>query len=75
MYRLTHRRGQTYTDDSESLQADVMRFMAIIAFCLIADKLNRAVAMQQTLANLLIDITGDVSRLQRNLDRENDLAA
>ena len=31
-----HRRGQSYADDSESLQADVMRFMAIIAFCLIA---------------------------------------
>ncbi len=31
-----HRRGHTYSDDSESLQADVMRFMAIIAFCLIA---------------------------------------
>lgn len=31
-----HRRGQQYGDDSESLQADVMRFMAIIAFCLIA---------------------------------------
>mgnify|MGYP001825506917 CR=1 FL=1 len=36
MHRLTHRRGQAYADDSESLQADVMRFMAIIAFCLIA---------------------------------------
>lgn len=42
---------------------------------LIADKLERAVAMQQTLATLLIDLTGDVSRLQRSLDRENDLAA
>ncbi|TNF80784.1 MAG: hypothetical protein EP301_12980 [Gammaproteobacteria bacterium] len=31
-----HRRGHSYADDSESLQADVMRFMAIIAFCLIA---------------------------------------
>ena len=30
-----HRRAQSY-DDGESLQADVMRFMAIIAFCLIA---------------------------------------
>jgi hypothetical protein len=28
--------GQSYAGDSESLQADVMRFMAIIAFCLIA---------------------------------------
>jgi hypothetical protein len=28
--------GQNYAGDSESLQADVMRFMAIIAFCLIA---------------------------------------
>jgi hypothetical protein len=36
MHRLTHHRGQNYPDDSESLQADVMRFMAIIAFCLIA---------------------------------------
>ena len=36
MHRLLHRKGQTYSDDSESLQADVMRFMAIIAFCLIA---------------------------------------
>lgn len=28
--------AQRYGDDSDSLQADVMRFMAIIAFCLIA---------------------------------------
>lgn len=31
-----HRPAQNYVGDSESLQADVMRFMAIIAFCLIA---------------------------------------
>ena len=36
MHRLAHGKGQAYSDDSESLQADVMRFMAIIAFCLIA---------------------------------------
>ena len=36
MHRLTHGPGQSYSDNSESLQADVMRFMAIIAFCLIA---------------------------------------
>jgi hypothetical protein len=36
MNRLAHGTGQAYSDDSESLQADVMRFMAIIAFCLIA---------------------------------------
>ncbi len=30
------RTGPSYAGDSESLQADVMRFMAIIAFCLIA---------------------------------------
>lgn len=41
----------------------------------IADKLERAVAMQQTLATLLSDITSDVARLQRDLDKENDLAA
>lgn len=31
-----HRHSPNYAGDSESLQADVMRFMAIIAFCLIA---------------------------------------
>jgi hypothetical protein len=31
-----HWQGPSYAGDSESLQADVMRFMAIIAFCLIA---------------------------------------
>jgi hypothetical protein len=36
MHRFVHGKGQAYSDDSESLQADVMRFMAIIAFCLIA---------------------------------------
>jgi len=33
---LNHRQPPHYANDGESLQADVMRFMAIIAFCLIA---------------------------------------
>jgi len=33
---LNHRQLPHYANDGESLQADVMRFMAIIAFCLIA---------------------------------------
>lgn len=39
---------------------------------LIADKLERAVAMQRNLAELLIDISADVTRLQRNLDDDTD---
>jgi len=38
-----------------------------------ARKLERAIAMQRDLAALLIDISGDVARLQRNFDRVEDL--
>lgn len=38
-----------------------------------ARKLERAIAMQRDLAALLIDISGDVSRLQRDFDRVEDL--
>jgi transcriptional regulator with XRE-family HTH domain len=41
----------------------------------IAQKLNRAVAMQQELATLLIELSADITRLQRELDAEDDLAA
>ncbi len=41
----------------------------------IADKLEKAVAMQQHLATLLINISADVTRLQRDLDDETELAA
>lgn len=38
-----------------------------------ARKLERAIAMQRDLAALLIDISGDVARLQRDFDRVEDL--
>lgn len=41
----------------------------------IAQKLDRALAMQQELAALLIDVSADVTRLQRDLDKEPELAA
>ena len=41
----------------------------------IARKLERAVAMQQELASLLIEVSADVTRLQREIDAEADLAA
>ena len=41
----------------------------------IARKLERAVAMQQELASLLIELSADVARLQREIDDEADLAA
>ena len=41
----------------------------------IVDKLERAVAMQQDLAALLIEVSADVARLQRDLDADRDLAA
>ena len=41
----------------------------------IAKKLERAVAMQQDLAALLIEVSADVARLQRELDADRDLAA
>ncbi len=41
----------------------------------IARKLERAVAMQQELASVLIEISADVARLQREMDAETDLAA
>lgn len=41
----------------------------------IAQKLERALAMQQDLAALLIDVSADVARLQRELDEDEGLAA
>ena len=41
----------------------------------IAQKLERAVAMQQDLAAILIEISADVARLQRELDEDQELAA
>ena len=41
----------------------------------IARKLERAVAMQQELASLLIEVSADVARLRRERDAETDLAA
>ena len=41
----------------------------------IARKLERAVAMQQELASLLIEISADVARLRREMEAETDLAA
>ena len=41
----------------------------------IAQKLERAIGMQQELAALLIEVSADVSRLQSQLDEEQDLAA
>jgi transcriptional regulator with XRE-family HTH domain len=41
----------------------------------IARRLERAVAMQQELAALLIDISADITRLQRDLETDARLAA
>ena len=41
----------------------------------IAQKLERAISMQQELAAILIEISADVARLQKELDKELDLAA
>ena len=41
----------------------------------ITQKLERATAMQQELAALLIEVSADVKRLQSELDAEQDLAA
>jgi transcriptional regulator with XRE-family HTH domain len=41
----------------------------------IVQKLNRAVAMQRDLAALLIEVSADITRLQRELDEEGKLAA
>ena len=41
----------------------------------ITKKLERAIAMQQNLASLLIEVSADVSRLQRDLDDEQELVA
>ncbi len=41
----------------------------------IAQKLERALAMQQDLAALLMGLSADVTRLQRELDKDQDLAA
>jgi transcriptional regulator with XRE-family HTH domain len=40
-----------------------------------ASKLERAVAMQQELASLLIELSADVARLQREFDTQADQAA
>ena len=41
----------------------------------IAQKLDRAIAMQQDLAALLIDVSAAVKRLQRELDEDQEMAA
>lgn len=41
----------------------------------IAKKLDRAIAMQQDLAALLLEVSADISRLQRELEESRDLAA
>ncbi len=41
----------------------------------IAQKLERAMAMQQELAAILFEVSADVNRLQTQLDAEQDLAA
>jgi transcriptional regulator with XRE-family HTH domain len=41
----------------------------------ITQKLERAISLQQDLAALLIDISADVARLQRELDEDQELAA
>ena len=41
----------------------------------IAQNLERAMTIQQELAALLVELSADVSRLQRDLDSEDDLAA
>lgn len=41
----------------------------------ILQKLERATALQQELAALLIEATADIARLQRELDAEKELAA
>ena len=41
----------------------------------IAQKLERALSLQQELAALLFDLSADVTRLQQELDAEQDLAA
>lgn len=48
---------------------------AVLETARIAQKLDRAVAMQRDLAALLVEVTADVSRLQRELDEERKLAA
>ena len=41
----------------------------------IKQKLERAIAMHQDLAALLIDVSADVARLQRELDEDQEIAA
>ena len=41
----------------------------------ITQKLERAIALQQDLAALLMEISADVARLQRELDEDQELAA
>lgn len=48
---------------------------AVLETTRIVQKLDRAVALQRDLAALLIEVSADVSRLQRELDEERKLAA
>ena len=41
----------------------------------IARKLQRAISMQQDLAALLMEVSADVARLQRDIDEDESLAA
>ncbi len=41
----------------------------------ISQKLDRALAMQQELAAILTDVSGEITRLQRELNDEQDIAA
>ena len=60
--------GESHTDDARPAR----NFCETAA---ILQKLERATALHQELAALLIDATADVARLQRQLDAESDLAA
>lgn len=48
---------------------------AVLETTRIVQKLDRAMALQRDLAALLIEVSADVSRLQRELDEERKLAA
>jgi hypothetical protein len=41
----------------------------------ISQKLDKALAMQQELASILVDVSGEVTRLQRELNEEQVIAA
>ena len=61
--------------EGESRPALAKRSHDIQETAAIVQKLERATALQQELAALLIEATADVARLQRELDAETDLAA